>query len=248
MATANQALNIMRSWLGLSRSAQTHRQIIDTYNGYRPLARGYAVTYWDDYCDTAVSAVFIKLGAVDLIGGTECGVHEHVQIFKRKGIWKGRVKPGIGWIITYDWNGDGIADHIGFVEKISGDVITCIEANMNGDIVGRRTLAWNDPCVFGYASPKYEAEKKETYMFKFKTIKYGDTGKYVKILQGMLKGRGFIDKEKVNKKTGDNGSIKVDGKWFDSTQRAWVYFQEKMHLEVKDYCDEVRWKKLLYNI
>ena len=157
---ASDALDIMRSWLGMSRNAQTHRPIIDLYNSYRPLARGYAVKYWDDYCDTAVSAVFIKLGAVDLIGGTECGVHEHVQIFKRKGIWKGRVKPAAGWLITYDWDGDGIADHIGFVEDASSSNIICIEANINGGIVARRTIWWNDACVYGYAAPAYE-EKEE---------------------------------------------------------------------------------------
>ena len=50
--------------------------IIDLYNSHKPLARGYAVGYNDSYCDTTVSAAFIKAGAVDLIGGTECGVEE----------------------------------------------------------------------------------------------------------------------------------------------------------------------------
>lgn len=64
----------MEGWIGKSRSAGTHHDIIDLYNSYTPRARGYAVTYSDDYCDTTVSAAFIKLNAVNLIGGTECGV------------------------------------------------------------------------------------------------------------------------------------------------------------------------------
>ena len=87
---------------------------------------------------------------------------------------------------------------------------------------------------------------KEIYMLTFKKIKYGDKNKYVKVFQAMLRGRGFIDKKK-KKETGD-GTIKLDSEWGNSTQRAWAYFQEKAGLPVKDYCDEVRWKKLLYNL
>ena len=245
--TAEQVLDIMRGWLGMSRNAQTHRPIIDLYNSYRPLARGYAVTYWDDYCDATVSAVFIKLGAVDMIGGTECGVHEHIQKFKAKGIWRGRVRPSIGWIITYDWDGDGVADHIGFVEAINGDTLTCIEGNTSGGIVGRRTINWNSGYVYGYAAPNYatqsqpsETTKGETkYMFEFKLIQFGDTGKDVKVMQAALKGRGYIDKQ-----TGK--AIAVDGVWGESTQRAFKYFQEKNNLSVKKKCNKERWRKLLW--
>ena len=108
-----------------------------------------------------------------------------------------------------------------------------------------RNYPWN--YVLRYKDAE-SAQKEEKYMLTFKKIKYGDTGKYVKTFQAMLRGRGFIDKQKKNKKTGDDGSIKVDGTWGDSTQRAWVYFQEKAKLEVKDYCDEARWKKLMYNV
>ena len=85
--TAKQAVAVMDGWVGLSRAAGTHKPIIDLYNSHKPLARGYKVTYQDAYCDTTVSAVFIKLGAVNLIGGTECGVQNHIELFKKAGIW-----------------------------------------------------------------------------------------------------------------------------------------------------------------
>lgn len=85
--TAQQIIDIMDSWVGLSRAKGTHKPIIDLYNSHKPLARSYAVSYNDSYCDTTVSAAFIKAGAVDLIGGTECGVEEHVKLFKKAGIW-----------------------------------------------------------------------------------------------------------------------------------------------------------------
>lgn len=115
-----------------------------------------------------------------------------------------------------------------------------------GDQTGREILIQPYRQIWAQVFRYKDAEKEEKFMLTFKTIKYGDKGKYVKTFQAMLRGRGFIDKQK--KKETKDGNIKVDGKWFDSTQRAWVYFQEKMGLEVKDYCDETRWKKLLYNI
>lgn len=167
--TAQDAINIMDSWVGKSRSAGTHHDIIDLYNSHKPLARGYAVTYSDAYCDTTISAVFIKLNAVDLIGGTECGVEAHVALFKKAGIWEedGTVKPEPGWLIVYNWDdntqpNDGYSDHIGIVEKVSGNTITCIEGNMNGGVVGRRNIPVGYGCIRGYAKPKYATSSSST--------------------------------------------------------------------------------------
>lgn len=160
MATATEALNIMRGWVGLSRQNQTHREIIDIYNSYSPKARGYAVTYWDDYCDATISACFIALSSVDEIGGTECGVHEHVQKFKAAGIWTAgaNITPAPGWVVVFDWDLDGIADHIGMVESVSGTQIITIEGNISGGVVGRREMFVGYPYIMGYAKPKYQAQ------------------------------------------------------------------------------------------
>lgn len=167
--TAQDAINIMNSWVGKSRSAGTHHDIIDLYNSHKPLARGYAVTYSDAYCDTTISAVFIKLNAVDLIGGTECGVEAHVALFKKAGIWEedGTVTPQPGWLIVYNWDdgsqpNDGYSDHIGMVEKVSGNTITCIEGNMSGGIVGRRNIPIGYGYIRGYAKPKYASSSSSS--------------------------------------------------------------------------------------
>ena len=166
-------------------------------------------------------------------------MQEHIAIFKNAGIWKGKTKPQAGWIITYDWDGDGVADHIGMVEKISGNTVTAIEGNTSGGIVGRRTIAWNNASVLGYAAPKYQEAKKDVYMLEFKKIRYGDKGNLVKTFQALLKGRGYIDR-----KTGN--VLKVDGTWGDATQRAYEYFQEKNgYKTIVTYCNEAKWKKLL---
>lgn len=158
--TANDVLDVMRSWLGFSETNGKFKQIIDLYNSHKPLARGYKVKYSDEWCDTCVSAAAIKAGAVDLIG-TECGCEEHVKIFKKLGIWNedGTVTPEPGWIIVYNWDddtqpNDGYSDHIGYVEEVVDGVITALEGN-KGEAVARRRLAVGDGNIRGYAMPRY---------------------------------------------------------------------------------------------
>lgn len=140
--SAQDVLNVMRSWIGYSEANGKFRQIIDLYNSHLPLARGYAVQYTDEWCDTAVSAAAIQAGCVDLIG-TECGCEKHIEIFKEKGIWieDGTIVPLPGDIILYNWDcqvqpNDGYSDHIGYVESVSGQMITVMEGNYNEEVAG----------------------------------------------------------------------------------------------------------------
>lgn len=158
--TAQDVLNIMRSWIGYSEANGRYLEILNIYNSHKPLARGYAIKPSDEWCDATVSAAAIKAGAVDLIG-TEVGVEKHVDIFKKKGIWieDGSIKPQAGDIIVFNWDdssqpNDGWSDHIGYVEQVSGNTITCIEGNMS-ERVGRRTINVGWGYIRGFARPKY---------------------------------------------------------------------------------------------
>ncbi len=158
--TAQDVLNVMRGWLGYSEANGKFKQIIDLYNSVKPLPRGYAVKYTDEWCDTTVSAAGIKAGCSELIG-RECGCEEHVKIFKQLGIWieDGTITPKAGDIILYNWDkatqpNDGYSDHIGFVESVSNGQITCIEGN-KGETVARRVITVGNGYIRGYARPKY---------------------------------------------------------------------------------------------
>lgn len=158
--TAQDLLNVARGWLGCSESNGTHRQIIDLYNSTKPLPRGYAVKYSDEWCDTFVSACGIKAGCSDLIG-RECGCEQHVNIFKQMGIWieDGTITPKAGDIILYNWDtnsqsNNGYSDHIGIVESVNGYTITVIEGNMS-ERVGRRNIRIGHGNIRGYARPRY---------------------------------------------------------------------------------------------
>lgn len=161
--TAKKVLDIARAWVGKKESDGSFKEILDTYNSHKPLARGYAIKTTDEWCDTFVSAVAIKAGAVDLIG-TEVGCEHHVKIFQEKGIWieDGTIIPQPGDIILYNWDdstqpNDGASDHIGYVESVSVDTIVVIEGNMSS-AVGRRKIKRGWGFVRGYARPKYAVE------------------------------------------------------------------------------------------
>lgn len=173
--TANDVLKVAQGWLGYSEQNGKFKQIIDTYNKHKPLARNYKVKYTDEWCDTFVSACAIVAGAVDIIG-TECGCEKHIEIFKKKGIWieDGTVKPQVGDIILFNWDdttqpNDGHSDHIGFVEAVNGNTIICIEGNMNQK-VGRRTINLGWGYIRGFARPKYAASTKPVAKPKKKTV------------------------------------------------------------------------------
>ena len=247
--TAQDALNVFRSWIGRNEYDNTHRYIIDLYNSYKPLARGYAVQYNDQWCDTTISALFIYLNAVDLIGGTECGVEEHVKLFKKAGIWieDGTITPEPGDIIVFNWGqnsqpNDGYSDHIGMVESVSGKNITTIEGNYK-DSVGRRIISIGHGNIRGYARPKYgttasnatsssQTGNTNTSAISIPTsvVRYGSTGADVKTLQKWLNNVGY--------------SLSVDGDFGSRTRSAVVNFQRKYSLEIDGIVGKNTWTKL----
>ncbi len=154
------ATEVSRKLLTCTTARSHFLEIIDLYNSTKPLPRGYAVKYSDEWCDTFVSACGIKAGCSDLIG-RECGCEQHVNIFKQMGIWieDGTITPKAGDIILYNWDtnsqsNNGYSDHIGIVESVNGYTITVIEGNMS-ERVGRRNIRIGHGNIRGYARPRY---------------------------------------------------------------------------------------------
>ena len=154
MATAQSVISKAREYLGVKEGTVAHHRIIDAYNQVRPVPVGYMVKYSDDWCDAFVSFIADKTQTSELIG-RECGVQRHIKIFEKLGIWRGKEFPKMGDVVTFDWDSNGWADHIGFVEKVENNQITTIEGNSNGR-VERNTFLWNDKRIKGYARPKYK--------------------------------------------------------------------------------------------
>lgn len=161
---ASNVVEQAKAWIGKKESDGSHKEIIDVYNSHNPRARGYKVKYTDSWCATFVSAVAIKLGYTDIIP-TECSCQKMITLFKNRGSWieNENRRPNPGEILFYDWDDNGSgdnkgnSDHVGIVEKVSGNTITVIEGNYK-NAVKRRRMAVNGRYIRGYGVPKYDAE------------------------------------------------------------------------------------------
>lgn len=245
--TAKRLVEQAMAWLGFNEADGTHKQIIDTYNGHKPLARGYKVKYTDPWCATFVSAVAIKIGYTDIIP-TECGCGEMVKLLQKMGAWieNENRTPNPGDILFYDWQDNGVGDntgwpdHVGYVEKVKNGKITVIEGNYKKG-VNRRVLAVNAKNIRGYGVPKYEAEpKQETVSVALPVLRKGDKSETVRAMQNLLLGRGYEMKSTDGKTT-----YGADKSFGGATRRAVEKFQTDNGLPVTGQCDAATWRKLL---
>lgn len=161
-------VDIINAWIGATKGSSDHKDILTVYNGFKPLARGYAVQPADDYCATTVSATYIRAGIAEHTG-TECGVERYTEVAKKKGIWveNDAHKPKIGDACVYDWQDSGVgdatgwADHIGIVTKVTGNTFVVTEGNMSGGKVSTRTLQVNAKYIRGFICPDFAKVARE---------------------------------------------------------------------------------------
>lgn len=247
MATANDIMSLAASFIGTHEDPPGSNNVIfntDYYGGpvYDPALAWCCAFVWDIYRMADASELFYD--------GGKTAYCPNVASWAER---TGRVLPydqaRYGDLVLFDWDHDGVADHIGFVVGLNADgSLETIEGNTSdadhsngGYVLGRKRYP---DSVLMIVRIVYDEEKK--IMFEFKEIKKGDSGKDVKAMQAVLRGRGYIDREKKKEDPKSKGYIEIDGSWGDSTQRAFEYFQQKVKLDVIDVCDEIRWKKLLY--
>ena len=148
------------------QSHTTHRYIPP--HSHKPLARGYAVRYTDEWCATAVSAAFIQAGLTD-IAPTECSCSRMIELYKAKGRWKeaDSYVPKIGDVIMYDWQDNGVGDntgapdHVGIVAALNGTSLVIIEGN-KGQAVAYRAMTVNGKYIRGYCLPDYASKVSAT--------------------------------------------------------------------------------------
>lgn len=157
-------VDIALSYLGCKESDGSHKKIIDLYNGYKPLARGYKVTYTDAWCATFVSAVAIQCGLTDIMP-TECSCTQMIELYKKLGRWHEAddYAPQIGDLIMYDWNDTGKGEnkgqpeHVGMVVAVNGESFTVVEGNYS-NAVKKRPMNVNGRYIRGYCLPDYASK------------------------------------------------------------------------------------------
>ena len=153
-------LDLARGYIGVEQFDSRHNTIVSIYNSGKSSYSGYRVSTYDDWCDIFVSSMYQHSGLIDLID-KEAYVPYHIRLMKNKGIWVGNSGPQSGDLITFDWNLDGLADHIGIVEKVEGDKVITIEGNTSDrnydeSKVVRKSHRLNARYIIGYSRPQYK--------------------------------------------------------------------------------------------
>ena len=109
--------------------------------------RWYGFNSRVEWCATFVSYVAEKANLkMERFAYCPTGINN----FKTNNQWQGGgVEPKSGAIIFFDWDGDGVSDHVGIVEKFENNTVHTIEGN-SGDIIARRSYEKNSSYSLGY--------------------------------------------------------------------------------------------------
>ena len=120
--------------------------------------------YWSQYgFDSRVewSACFVswcanECGYIDFgIIPKYAGCVNGAQWFKGRGQWADRnYEPAPGTIIFFDWEGDGVTDHTGIVQKCENGTVYTVEGN-SGDTCRTKTYPVGSSVIYGYGIPAY---------------------------------------------------------------------------------------------
>lgn len=75
--------------------------------------------------------------------------------FKERGQWQdGSFTPEAGHIIFFDWEGDGLTDHVGIVERVENGTVYTVEGN-SGDACRQNSYSIGSSVIYGYGIPAY---------------------------------------------------------------------------------------------
>ena len=75
--------------------------------------------------------------------------------FKGNGQWQDRrYEPTAGNIIFFDWDSDGIIDHVGIVERCENGIVYTVEGN-SGDACRQNQYGIGSSSIYGYGIPAY---------------------------------------------------------------------------------------------
>ena len=124
--------------------------------GGEPYWRWWGLDYRVEWCAIFVSWVADQCGYLDsgVLPKME-GVRPYVDWFIERGQWQGRdYEPSPGDIIFFDWESDGLADHVGIVESVEDGLIYTIEGN-TGDVCAESHYTFGSAPIYGYGLPLY---------------------------------------------------------------------------------------------
>ena len=207
-------------------------------NDYTTYCKDMGYNYRIEWCACFISWLAKKLDITNIIP-VDMSCNSQISKFKDMGVWHTDRNFQSGDIIYYDWDISGDADHVGIVEKVAGNTLTVIEGN-NGnfpnDRVRRRKIASDSSLIFGYARPKYPvtgSANGSDVNISLPTVRKGDSGNAVKILQAFLVAYEY-----------SIGISGIDGDFGSDTESAVRQFQKKSGIEVDGIVGKDTWAEL----
>ena len=94
---------------------------------------------------------YIEAGVIPKFAGCVQGS----QWFKDRGLWQNsNFEPSAGQIIFFDWEGDGLTDHVGIVERVENGTVYTVEGN-SGDACRQNSYSIGSSVIYGYGIPAY---------------------------------------------------------------------------------------------
>lgn len=155
MATASQARLKFKSWNGYSESnGKAQKYIIDPWNkktGCKAKAKK------NPWCAIAVASCLLQIGVKKLSLSAVCKTQ--MAWYKSKKRYKVRgVKPQVGWIVFYDFKGEGYPTHVGMITSVNykkKGYIYVIEGNKSNK-VGYRHISYTSKYILGFGVPYYK--------------------------------------------------------------------------------------------
>lgn len=187
-------------FVGAKEGSTGHLEVLNIYNGNKPLPRGYAIKPTDAWCATFASAMYILAGYQDIFP-IECGCEKMIAKAREMGIWveQDSYVPNIADAVLYDWQDNGVgddtgaADHVGIVTYVNKDAgyMVVVEGNYS-DSVKKRTINLNGRYIRGFITPKFTIDGIEVPVESKKSV---DTIAH-EVIAGQW-GKGEIRKEKL---------------------------------------------------
>ena len=124
--------------------------------GGEPYWSWWGLSYRVEWCAIFVSWCADQCGYLDagILPKME-GVRPYVDWFIERGQWQNRnYEPMPGDIVFLDWESDGLADHVGIVERVEGSIIYTVEGNA-GDRCIQNSYTLGSAPIYGFGLPAY---------------------------------------------------------------------------------------------
>lgn len=230
--TATAIINKALSFVGTKESPANSNNVVFNMDYYGKEVHGSAYPW----CCAFVWDIFRMCSASDLFyDGKKTAYCQTVYEWakqKKLIVAKGNGKKGD--LVIFDWQGDGHADHIGFILSKNADGSyntvegnTAVGNDSNGGAVMKRKRAQST--ILAIVRPKYKAESttktkttatatKNPYSKPSTNVRYGQTGNSVKWVQWELRESGY--------------KLALDGDFGKETSAAVKKFQKSKKLTV----------------